>query len=536
MSKPTKVESISSKEGSITSPLRYTSIQDIPKGVDKLVASYHETHKMDSIQYRLNQIRNVYFAIKDNADLICEALEKDFYRSPSETKSLELGPLLNEIIHTMGSIYKWSKPEPVSDKTINVATQPVYIERIPLGVVLVISPFNYPLLLSVSAVVGALSGGNHVVLKQSESTPHFTQLLSDLLTDALDNDVFFAVNGAIPETTELLNQKFDKIMYTGNGMVGTIIAKKAAETLTPVILELGGKSPGFVFDINKKDLPTLAKRILWGKFTNAGQTCVAIDYLLVEESIKGPLVDELIKQAEVFFESPDHSSDITHIIHDRAYTNLVKTIKSTKGKIVSGGKTDDATRFIEPTIIDNVKFGDSTMRQELFGPVLPILTYSDLESTVKSVVKQHDTPLALYCFTSGKASRSTNPKIEYITKHIRSGGVVINDTLIHVALPNAPFGGVGMSGYGSYHGYFSYRSFTHERTFVEQAFWNDAILKSRYPPYNETKNTVIASAMVPHREWFGRSGDVQQPSIFFNIWNSVATLTSIGYTAVVNRI
>lgn len=536
MSKPTKVESISSKEGSITSPLRYTSIQDIPKGVDKLVASYHETHKMDSIQYRLNQIRNVYFAIKDNADLICEALEKDFYRSPSETKSLELGPLLNEIIHTMGSIYKWSKPEPVSDKTINVATQPVYIERIPLGVVLVISPFNYPLLLSVSAVVGALSGGNHVVLKQSESTPHFTQLLSDLLTDALDNDVFFAVNGAIPETTELLNQKFDKIMYTGNGMVGTIIAKKAAETLTPVILELGGKSPGFVFDINKKDIPTLAKRILWGKFTNAGQTCVAIDYLLVEESIKGPLVDELIKQAEVFFESPDHSSDITHIIHDRAYTNLVKTIKSTKGKIVSGGKTDDATRFIEPTIIDNVKFGDSTMRQELFGPVLPILTYSDLESTVKSVVKQHDTPLALYCFTSGKASRSTNPKIEYITKHIRSGGVVINDTLIHVALPNAPFGGVGMSGYGSYHGYFSYRSFTHERTFVEQAFWNDAILKSRYPPYNETKNTVIASAMVPHREWFGRSGDVQQPSIFFNIWNSVATLTSIGYTAVFNRI
>lgn len=528
-------KTVNTKE-TIESPLKYTPLEEIPQGVHNLVESFHETHKMDSIQFRLHQIRNVYFAIKDNQDLICEALEKDFHRSPSETITLELGPVLTEIFNTIASLHKWAKPDWVSPLPLNVITQPVYVEHIPLGVVLIISPFNYPLILSMSALVGALSAGNHVVLKLSESTPHFSQLLTELLNDALDADVFYGVNGAIPETTTLLEQKFDKIMYTGNNAVGGIVAKKAAETLTPVVLELGGKCPTFVLEDTKdKDLPTIARRILWGKFSNQGQTCAAIDYLLVHETVKAKLVDELVKQAEVFFKDIDEKSEITHIIHDRAFKRLTNIIKTTKGRVVFGGKSEATTKFIEPTIIDNIKFSDSSMREELFGPILPIISYSDLKTIVESVRKEHDTPLAGYIFTSGKTSRAKNPDIDYIRKHLRTGGFVINDTLFHVGLQNAPFGGVGSSGHGGYHGIYSYRVFSHERTVVEQDLWNDVLLKARYPPFNTKKKTLIADSTIPQREWFGRIGEIYAPSILFTAWNQVATLAAVGYKFVANR-
>lgn len=519
--------------------LKYTPMDEIPKGVKHLVDTYHEKHKLHSLQYRLNQIRNVYFAIKDNVDALCEALEQDFYRSPSETKNMEASVLLNEIVHTMSNLYKWSQPEKISHKTTNVATCPVYVERIPFGVVLVISPFNYPLLLCVSSVIGALAAGNSVVLKQSESTPRFSQLVTDLLTEALDDDIFYCVNGAIPETTKLLDQKFDKIIYTGNPVVGTIIAKKAAETLTPVILELGGKSPGIVLeDLKDKHLAATAKRILWGKYTNNGQTCVAVDYVLVHESVKPKLMEHLLKYAEEFFGDIDEKSpNFTHMIHDRAYNNLNKTLQDTDGKVVYGGKTDATTRFISPTIIDNVKWSDSTMRQELFGPLLPIITYTDLKDAMNKVVKSHDCPLAQYIFTSGATSRAKNPAIDLILTYLRSGGTIINDTLVHVGLPNAPFGGIGGSGNGSYHGWYSFRNFTHERTTIEQELWNDAILKSRYPPYHEKKDQIINVTLSPQHIWFGRTGDVNVtgPSTFFNIWSGIAGMALLGYYVVANR-
>ncbi|KAI5966319.1 uncharacterized protein KGF55_000628 [Candida pseudojiufengensis] len=527
MSPPSKIEE---SYAEIENPNSwYTPIPSISKGITHLQDSFINKQKTHDIQFRLNQLRNLYFAINDNIDEICQALELDFGRVPSETKNLEILGGLNELIHTMASLHEWIKPEKVTDLPITLKTNPIYIERIPLGVVLIISPFNYPFFLSFSAVIGAIAGGNCVVLKQSEATPNFSKLFTEILTKSLDKDIFFAVNGGIPETTELINQKFDKIMYTGNGTVGRIIAKKAAETLTPVILELGGKSPAFILDdLTDKDLEIVARRIAWGRFTNAGQTCVAVDYVLVPKNLHKKFVTILIKILnEEFYPNLDEKDpNFTHVIHDRAFNNLIKMIDNSKGEIVVGGssKSDSNSRFIPPTVIDNVTFSDSTMQNEIFGPILPIIEYDNLSSVISQVVKQHDTPLALYVFTSGSTSRQYNKQLNQILTSVRSGGTIINDVLMHVALINAPFGGIGESGYGSYHGKFSFRHFTHERTTMEQKLWNDFMVKARYPPHSPIKDSLIKTSQQSYagNVWFSRDGNVpvNGPGILFSYWNT----------------
>ncbi|KAK6204885.1 aldehyde dehydrogenase [Scheffersomyces amazonensis] len=494
--------------------LQYTPLDEIPIGVKKLKDTFHKSQKTHSIQYRLNQLRNVYFKIKDNIDNITESLEKDFHRAPSETQNLEVVVGLNEIVHTMSSLHKWTKPEPVSGLPLALSTNPIYIERIPVGVVLIISPFNYPFLLSFSAIIGAIAAGNVVVFKPSELAPNFANLFSKLLQEALDDDIFYVIHGGVDETTKALEQKYDKIMYTGNNFVGTIIAKKAAETLTPVILELGGKSPAFVIsDVKDKDIPTIARRIVWGRFVNAGQTCVAVDYVLVHDSIHDKLVAAIKKviEEEFYPNLKDSSESYTHLIHDRAFDNLSTIIKTSKGKLITGGETNKSSRFISPTVIDNVDWNDSTMKQEIFGPILPILTYSNLQSALEDVISHHDTPLAQYIFTGGSANRHSNAQINSIVTAIRSGATMINDVILHVGLVNAPFGGIGSSGYGNYHGIYSFRAFSHERTTFEQKLWNDVALKARYPPYTEKKDKLFQTSQTAYggNVWFGRTGDVK---------------------------
>lgn len=516
--------------------LDYTPLKEIPEIVQRLTENYHADLKTHSLQYRLNQLRNIYFAIKDNIDDISDALYKDFGRAPTETVNMEFNPLLNELVHTMAHLHEWARPEPVSHLPVTMKMNPVYIEKEPLGVVLVISPFNYPLLLSVSSIIGAIAAGNAVVLKVSELTPRFAKLLTSILTKVLDPSTFAMVNGGIEESTALLDQKYDKIMYTGSIPVGTIIAKKAAETLTPVLLELGGKSPAFVLeDVSDKDIEVVARRIVWGRFTNAGQTCVAVDYVLAHEKVKAKLTKAIVKIVnEEFYSSLDAKDpSYTHIIHLRAYDTMKKLIQLSKGDIIAGGQTDDASRFIAPTVIDNVDWSDSTMKQEIFGPILPILTYSDLSVAVKDVVKRHDTPLALYIFTSGPRLRSKNKQVDYIRSAIRSGGTIVNDCIMHVGLANAPFGGVGTSGTGAYHGYFSFRAFSHERTTMEQDLNKDFALKVRYPPYEEKKDKVVASSMLPYNGsvWFGRTGDVAVggPSLVWAIWTGAIGVGALIY-------
>lgn len=517
------------------SVLEYTPLDQIPGIVGKLVENYHEEHKLHSVQFRLNQLRNIYFGLKDNLEDICDALQKDFRRSATETMTLEYSPLMSELVHMMAHLHEWVRPEPVKHVPLSQSLNPVYIEKEPMGVVLVISPFNYPLLLSVSSLIAALAAGNSVVLKVSELTPHFAKLLTRILTKVLDPSVFAMVNGGVAESTALLDQKYDKIMYTGSIPVGTIIAKKAAETLTPVLLELGGKSPAFILDdVKDKDIDVIARRIVWGRFTNAGQTCVAIDYVLAHEKVKSKLVRAIARVTkEEFFPSLDPSDPTyTHIIHLRAFENLRKIIEQSEGDIVAGGETDATTRYIAPTVIDNVDWNDSTMQQEIFGPILPILTYVDLKQAVKEVVKHHDTPLAMYVFTSESLLRKKNPQIDFIRKSIRSGGTIVNDSILHVGLANAPFGGVGTSGYGAYHGYFSFRAFSHERTTMESDL-RDFALKVRYPPFEEKKTRTTVQAIIPHngKVWFGRTGDVSigGPGLLWSFWTGTMGLGVLVY-------
>ncbi|KAF3985843.1 hypothetical protein FT663_05138 [Candidozyma haemuli var. vulneris] len=519
--------------------LDYTPQEEIVASVNRLRNNFHSKRKTHPLQYRLNQLRNIYFAVKDNADDLCEALYKDFGRSHSETKNLEINPFLNELVHTMSQLHNWAKPEQVQHLPLIMKANPVYIERIPLGTVLVISPFNYPLFLALSSLVAAISGGNCVVLKVSELNPHFAQLLTKILTKVLDPDTFAMVNGAIPETTAVLDQTFDKIMYTGSTAVGTIIAKKAAETLTPVLLELGGKSPAFVLeDATEKDLGIIARRIVWARFINAGQTCVAIDYVLAHEKVKNKLVEQIVKVVKEDFYNGLDAKDptYTHIIHSRAFETLSNMISKSKGNVVAGGDTDAASRFISPTVIDNVKWDDATMQQEIFGPVLPILSYTDLEGAVQEVIKRHDTPLASYVFTSGPRDRNKNPQVDLIRTAIRSGATIVNDAIMHVSLANAPFGGIGQSGQGAYHGYYSYRAFTHERTTMEQKLSMDFTMKSRYPPYEEKKDNVLGAALTQYNNnvWFGRTGNVsvRGPGSVWSVWHSLGGFSSLVYNFV----
>lgn len=534
-----QIEKATSKVETGTDPLtvlHYTPVGEIPAIVSRLTSNFHADRKTHSLQFRLNQLRNIYFAVKDNIDDICDALYKDFYRSPSETKTLEYSPFMNELVHTMAHLHTWVKPEPVKHLPITMKANPIYIEKVPLGTVLVISPFNYPLFLALSSLIAAIAAGNSVVLKVSELTPHFAQLLTEILTKLLDPSIFAMVNGGIAETTALLDQKFDKIMYTGSTVVGTIIAKKAAETLTPVLLELGGKSPAFVLeDVKESDIEVIARRIVWGRFTNAGQTCVAIDYVLAHEKVKEQLVTKIRQVVtEEFYQSLDKKDpSYTHVIHQRAYEGLKKMIAETSGNVVVGGQTDDVTRFISPTVVDNISWEDSTMKQEIFGPILPILEYSDLESAVSEVVKRHDTPLALYIFTSGPQLRKKNKQVDIIRTAIRSGGTIVNDSILHVGLANAPFGGIGTSGQGAYHGYYSFRAFTHERTSVELKLNTDFALKVRYPPSTEKSDKVVQASFDAYngKVWFGRVGDVKVggPSFVWSLWGGLAGVGALIY-------
>lgn len=537
---PSSVSSTSLPVGKEPSTIMsFTPIEEIPSLVQKLRENYHGELKSHSLQFRLNQLRNIYFAVHDNINEICDALQRDFGRAPTETITLEYAPLMKEIVHIMAHLHEWMRPEPVTNLPISMKMNPIYIEKEPLGVVLVIAPFNYPLLLSLSSLVAAIAAGNSVVLKISELTPHFTTLLTRILSKALDPTTFAMINGGIAETTALLEQKFDKIMYTGSIAVGTIIAKKAAETLTPVLLELGGKSPAFVLDdVTDADIDVVARRICWGRFTNAGQTCVAIDYVLVPEKLKEKLVRAIVKVVnEQFYPLLDAKDPTyTHVIHMRAFESLKKMIEQTKGTIVAGGHTNISTRYISPTVIDDVDWDDSTMKQEIFGPVLPILSYSDLKLAVREVVRRHDTPLALYIFTSGPTGRAKNKQVDYIRSAVRSGGAIVNDSILHVALDNAPFGGIGNSGQGSYHGYYSFRAFTHERTIMEQNLNTDFALKVRYPPYEDKKTMAMRQSMTAYngRVWFNRTGDVSLggPGLIWSAWTSLLGVGALLYHVV----
>lgn len=401
---------------------------------------------------------------------INKALKDDLGKSSFESYVTEVGFIIEELNFTLKHLDEWAKPKKVKTPlTMFPGKSSIHPE--PYGVVLIISPWNYPFQLCVSPLIGAISAGNRVVIKPSEFAPHTSGIIKKIVEEVCDPKEVQIIEGGLEETQELLKQRFDYIFFTGSTTVGKIMMKAAAENLTPVTLELGGKSPCLIEESANIDIT--AKRCAWGKFLNAGQTCVAPDYVLVPKNKQDEFIDRLRFHIKNFYsENPQSSEDYPRIVNNKHFDRLTALI--IPEKVAIGGKVHREENYIEPTIMKDVTWSDKVMEDEIFGPILPVIPYEKMTDAIEQILK-FPKPLAFYVF-----SEDEQKKKEIIGK-VPFGGGCINDTVVHLANPNLPFGGVGTSGIGSYHGKKSFDTFTHYKSVYEQGTRVDIPL--RYPPY-----------------------------------------------------
>ncbi|MDZ8241940.1 MAG: aldehyde dehydrogenase [Nostoc sp. ChiQUE01a] len=430
---------------------------------------FFQAGKTKDINFRIEQLQVLKRAIIENEQEIIEALQADLHKPVVETYVTEIG-VIKEIDYAIKHIKTWTKPQkaPVSLDFFSYSAR-IYPE--PLGVVLIISPWNYPFQLAISPLVGAIAAGNCAIIKPSEIAFHTSSIVAKIISKYFKPAYITVVEGGIEASQKLLAEKFDHIFFTGGTAVGKIVMAAAAKHLTPVTLELGGKSPCIVdTDIN---LEHTARRITWGKFINAGQTCIAPDYLLVNKKIKKDLIDGLEKCLKEFYgENPTNSPDYARIISQKHFDKLVQFLGD--GEVIIGGETKSSERYIAPTIIDNISLEDSVMQEEIFGPILPVIEYSDIAEAI-ALINSRPKPLALYLFSQNKNLQ------KQVLQETSSGGVCINDTIMQVGVSSLPFGGVGDSGIGNYHGKASFDTFSHNKSVLQNSFWLD--LKWRYAPY-----------------------------------------------------
>ena len=433
---------------------------------------FFATGKTRDRAFRIQQLQALERAIVANQDKIVAAVQSDLGRAAFEAY-FEIATL-SEVKLALKQLKKWMKPRRVAT-SVDVFPASAWVQPEPLGVALIIGPWNYPFQLMMSPLVGAIAAGNCAILKPSEYAPEMSKVVTELVRCTFDSDYIAVVEGDAQTSQELLSQKFDHIFFTGGTEIGRIVMQAAAKHLTPVTLELGGKSPCFV-DASVR-LDYAAKRIAWGKFINAGQTCIAPDYILVDAEVKDEFVVQLKKAIlELYGENPAVSPDYARIVNQRQLDRLKGLLSS--ANIVVGGEVNDADRYLAPTVLDNVKWSDGVMESEIFGPILPILTYDHLDNAI-ALVNQRPKPLALYIFSKSDHVQAT------IVKGISSGGVCINDTVLQVSVGNLPFGGVGDSGTGSYHGKASFDTFSHDRSFLKRSILFD--LDWRYAPYTDDR-------------------------------------------------
>lgn len=433
---------------------------------------FFNTGQTKDVSFRKEQLKKLKAAIAARQDAITEALFQDLGKPKFEAVAAEIAYCGEETDYFLKHLDRWTKTKPVKTP-LNFFPAKSFIFPEPLGNVLIIGPWNYPFQLVIIPLLGAIAAGNCAIVKPSEITPQTSRVIADLIAETFDPNYVTVVEGNETIAQELLKQKFDHIFYTGGGRVGKIVMKAAAEHLTPVTLELGGKSPCLVEpDIH---LEHTAKRIIWGKFLNAGQTCVAPDYLLVHHQIKDELVTAMKESLQEFYgEDAAESPDYARIVSDRHFNRLSQFLA--EGKIIVGGETDANRRYIAPTLLEGVSWDDGVMQEEIFGPILPILEYDDLDSAIAQI-NAYPKPLALYLFSQSKQ------KQQQVLQETSAGGVTLNDTIIHLASTELPFGGVGESGMGAYHGKASFDTFTHYKSVTSRQFWLDIPL--RYPPYAE---------------------------------------------------
>ena len=435
--------------------------------------TYFNSGHTRSLEWRQQQLAGIEQFLKQHETDIEQALYQDMGRPSLEAFTGDIATLRSELKLARKKLPSWLKPEKVKS-TLAVQPGKSYIYREPFGVVLIIAPWNYPIQLSVNPLIGAIAAGNCVVLKPSELAPASSKLLANVLPNFLDKQAIKVIEGGVAETTALLAEKFDYIFYTGNTTVGRVVMEAAAKHLTPLTLELGGKSPCIVD--KDVDLDLASRRILFGKFFNAGQTCVAPDYLLVHEDIEEALLNRLKQTLHAFYgDNPEKSPDFGRIINTRHHQRLMKILQGS-GEIVTGGTANENQRYIAPTILRNVTSDSPIMREEIFGPILPVLKVKNIEEAIR-FINARAKPLALYLFSNNQTLKTK------VLTETSSGGACVNHTTLQLTVPALAFGGVGESGMGAYHGKASFETFTHKKSVLMKPLAFDVPII--YPPYKK---------------------------------------------------
>ena len=429
-------------------------------------------------KFILRQLNTLKKAIIEYEDIILEALKKDLNKSKFEAYETEVGIIISEINYAIKNVKRWRRPVKVKTPIINFGSRG-YIYNQPYGNCLIISPWNYPFQLTLSPLIGSIAAGNCSIVKPSEMSQNTSEVLKVILEKSFERGYIDVVEGGIDVNEYLLNSEFDYIFFTGSPSIGKKVARKASDNLTPFTLELGGKSPCIVD--KSADIKLSAKKIVWGKLINAGQTCIAPDYILVNNEVKQNLIEEMIFYIEKFYtKNTLICDDYVSIINEKHFSRLIGLIDKTK--VVYGGNYKEDVLKIEPTILDNVILNDEIMQEEIFGPLIPIIEYGNFND-IENIVSANKNPLALYVFSKDK---------EFVNKVIETisfGGGCVNDTIMHITNYNLPFGGIGRSGIGSYHGKKSFDSFSHKKSIMKSSSMMD--IKYKYPPYTEKAYSLI---------------------------------------------
>lgn len=459
---------------------RATDIDQIPGIVDEIRRGFDAgvLRTIDSRRTQLEQLRRM---LVEQEGRLLDALAVDMRKPRTEAFLIEFYSTIKDIDVAVKHLKSWNKPRRVG---LPMVTLPGSgrIHPEPLGAVCIIGPWNYPVRLVLAPLVPAIAAGNTAVIKPSEVSPTVASALAELIPQYLDPRAVAVVTGGADETTALLEQRFDHIFYTGNGVIGRIVLTAAARHLTPATLELGGKSPAIV--AADADIPVAARRIAWGKFLNAGQTCVAPDHVLVEQSVEREFLDALaVAISEFYGEDPRTSPDYARIVNERHHDRLTGLLAGGGfDRVLVGGTIDRTSRYIAPTVLTGVRPDAPVMDEEIFGPILPVIAVADIDEAIRSV-NARDKPLSLYAFSS---SRRT---LQHIVEHTSSGGVTLNHVVLHVGVPNLPFGGVGASGLGSYNGQAGFRTFSHSKSVLNKPTRPDPSFL--YPPYTKFKENLV---------------------------------------------
>ena len=433
---------------------------------------FFNTNTTLDINFRIDQLKKIERIFRDNEEELYKAIYSDFKKTSYETYTTELGFFFHEIHTACRKLKQWSKHRKVRTNLVNFPGKS-YIVPVPLGVVLVIGAWNYPYMLCLVPLVSAIAAGNTVVLKPSEMAPNSSRILAQLINTNFDPQFCSVVEGGVPETTALLEQKFDKIFFTGSTIVGKLVYQAAAKNLTPVTLELGGKNPVIITE--DCNLKISVKRLIWGKFINTGQTCIAPDFVLIPRSIKDSFLKLAVSEIENSHFSADNKN-YPQIVNDKHMERLIGLIDKTK--IHHGGNYDRENRYIEPTLLTDISFDDAIMQEEIFGPLLPVIEYDNLDA-VFDILKSRPKPLTGYIFSDNKRLQKR------FIHEIPFGGGAVNEVVMQFVNSNMPFGGIGESGIGSYHGVKGFKTFTHYKSILKKSTWLEPKLK--YYPHTRFK-------------------------------------------------